>query len=113
MGALRKALKDKTITHLTGANNYTWFHYQDGTSELFSKTIQYFDGQLPSFIRIHKSILVNPSFIKAIRMPAIKKMNGSLTLKAGLVLPISRRRVVVLEAHPYWQAIPSKSSFFS
>lgn len=92
MGALKHALNNKVITHLTGANNYTLLHYEDGTSELFSKTLRYFDDLLPGFIRIHKIALVNPRFIRSIRAPAKKKMSGWLITKTGQVLPISRRR---------------------
>lgn len=97
MGIIQKSLATATITHLTGANNYTWLHYGDGTKELFSKTLQYFEDRLPGFIRVHKMVLVNRSFIEVIELPATKKKSGLLTLKAGLVFPISRRRILSLK----------------
>ena len=98
MGAIQKALITRAITHLTGANGYTRFHYRDDTNELFSKTLRYFEQQLPHFIRIHKGVLVNPVFVDIIQVPITEGPNGSLVLKTGLVLPISYRRMSCLRA---------------
>ena len=97
MGLLQKSLTTQIITHLTGANNYTWLHYKNGKRELFSKPLHYFQTKLPNFIRIHRTALVNPLFVETIQLPTTKKKSGSLTMQAGLTLPISRRRVVLIE----------------
>lgn len=80
------------ITHLTGASNYTWVHFLSEPQVLLSKPLTYFESQLPSYIRIHKTSLINPAYIQSIQPPKRAKSPGTIVLKSGERLPISRRR---------------------
>lgn len=80
------------LTYLTGANNYTWVQFTSGKRVLLSKSLTYFAGQLPHFIRIHKTALINPDFITEIQAPPRPKMAGSVQMQDGTVLPVGRRR---------------------
>lgn len=80
------------ITHLVGENNYSWVHFRDGTSRLHAKTISFFESYLPTFIRPHKSFLVNPACVKRLTPPPGHKKSGSLQLETGESFPVSRRR---------------------
>ena len=97
MASIPKLLRDITpITHLTGCNNYSWLHYRDGQKGLITKSLSLCEKWLPGFIRVHKTALVNPTFVKQIEVPAIKKQSGSIVLNESLVVPYSRRRKATL-----------------
>ncbi|GAB3548951.1 response regulator transcription factor [Spirosoma fluminis] len=81
-----------SITHLTGASNYTWLHFRNGGTMLLSKPLSSFEILLPAFIRVHKTALVNPKYVHQIKSPARTKTPGSITMQGGAILPISRRR---------------------
>lgn len=81
-----------SVTHLTGASNYTWVHFLSDPQVLLSKPLTYFENQLPSYIRIHKTSLINPAYIQSIQPPKRAKSPGTIVLKGGEKLPISRRR---------------------
>lgn len=85
MGTLRFALKQ--ITHIEGERNYSFIHLNNGSKELTSKNLAYFEDILEDkgFFRCHRSYLVNQHHIEAIK-------NDSFLLKSGLELPISRRK---------------------
>lgn len=82
----------EALTHLTGANNYTWLHFWNGEKQMVAKTLRLLETDLPSFIRIHKTVLVNPSYITELQPPPGYKKSGTMSLYNGLQLPISRRR---------------------
>jgi|GEM_PF-1466948 len=111
MGLIINTLKDpSSIVYLTGASNYTWFHYQNGTKVLLAKSLSYFEKLLPEYVRIHKTALINPTFLETLQHPPGHKMAGSVVLNGGVVLPVSRRRwgqvVQLLES---WCMAPSLS----
>lgn len=80
------------LTYLTGANNYTWLQYKNGERVLLSKSLTYFADQLPEFVRIHKTALVNPSYVAELQAPPRPKMAGAVRMQDGTVLPVGRRR---------------------
>lgn len=84
-GTLRLPLKQ--ITHIEGDRNYSYIYLSNGTRELSSKNLAYFEDILSdkSFFRSHRSYLVNTYHIKA--LPA-----GHFVLKNGIEIPISRRK---------------------
>ncbi|WP_435356650.1 LytR/AlgR family response regulator transcription factor [Emticicia sp. SJ17W-69] len=68
--------------------NYTNIYFADGSKEISPYTLKKFEQQLasnPSFIRIHRSFLVNKNFIRE-----IKHLN--VVLISGAILPLARRR---------------------
>lgn len=69
--------------------NYTIFFFNDASKLIISKTLKDFDESLTrnGFYRIHKSHLVNLSYIEKY----INGEGGFIILKNGYTLPVSRR----------------------
>lgn len=80
------------ISHLSGANNYTWVHFRAASKLLISKPLRYFEERFPDFVRLHKVVLANPRCIKQVIPPPTLKKSGEVELEDGTRLPISRRR---------------------
>ena len=82
---LRLALKQ--ITHIEGDRNYSYIHLSNGSQELSSKNLAYFEDILldKNFYRSHRSYLINRLHIKAL-------IDGHFVLKNGIKIPISRRK---------------------
>ncbi|GAB4024810.1 response regulator transcription factor [Spirosoma koreense] len=103
MSVIKPALQyPDRINYFSGANNYCWIYFRDGEKKLLAKPISYLERQLPGFIRVHKTVLVNPAYIKNLHEPPRKKMGGQVSLDSGEVFPVSRRRwaqVVELVQH--------------
>jgi two-component system LytT family response regulator len=80
------------IIYLQGDGNYTNIHTCQGRENYTSKTLKEYDGLLclpgSSFIRIHKSYIVNVYFVESV----IKHDNVYLVLKNGEKLEVSRRK---------------------
>ena len=77
----------KQITHIEGERNYSYIHLSNGSQELSSKNLAYFEDILndKSFYRSHRSYLVNRYHIKALA-------DGHFVLNNGVEIPISRRK---------------------
>ena len=71
-------------------NNYTTFHFINGSKILVSKTLKYYTDLLKevNFIRVHQSHLVNIKYIKEF----IKSDGGYLLLKDRSNVPVSVRK---------------------
>lgn len=84
-GTLRLPLKQ--ITHIEGERNYSYLHLSNGTRELSSKNLAYFEEILldKGFFRSHRSYLVNKYHIEVLEQDCFK-------LKNGIEIPISRRK---------------------
>lgn len=80
------------IAYLSGANNYCWVCFQDGERKLLAKPISYLEQMLPHFLRIHKTTLINPTYIKRFEEPPRRKMSGKVFLENGEAFSVSRRR---------------------
>lgn len=80
------------LAYFTGANNYTWLQFVSGERRLLAKPLIYFEKRLPTFIRVHKTALINPLYLSRINHPPRPKMVGSVQLLDGTELPVSRRR---------------------
>jgi CheY-like chemotaxis protein len=80
------------ITYLAGANNYTWLNFENGKKTLISKPLCYFETRLDQFIRVHKTALINPRFVRDWVAPERSKMAGTVRMNCGTVLPVGRRR---------------------
>ncbi len=91
------------IAYLAGANNYTWLHFRNGEKKMLAKPISYLETQLTDFIRVHKTALINPACVEKLQQPPRQRMAGTVELKGGIVLPVSRRRwrEVVIALQPY------------
>jgi two-component system, LytTR family, response regulator len=86
-GTLRFALKQ--ITHIEGERNYSYIYLLNGSRELSSKNLAWFEDILvdKGFFRSHRSFLVNRYHIESLA-------GDHFVLKNGLEIPISRRKGV-------------------
>ncbi|AWV99030.1 LytR/AlgR family response regulator transcription factor [Arcticibacterium luteifluviistationis] len=77
------------ITHFEADVNYTHIHLQNGEQHTVSCTLKRFEEMLEntSFLRIHRSYIVNPRHIK-------KSNRNEVLMSDGLRLPVARRRRV-------------------
>ncbi len=84
-GTLRLPLKQ--ITHIEGERNYSFIYLSNGSRELSSKNLAYFEDILidKSFFRSHRSYLVNRYHINALK-------SDQFVFKNGVEIPISRRK---------------------
>ena len=80
------------LAYFIGADNYAWLQFRSGERRLLAKPLIYFEERLPTFIRIHKTALINPQCVTSINHPPRPKMTGSVRLSDGTELPVSRRR---------------------
>ncbi|SFF32785.1 LytR/AlgR family response regulator transcription factor [Spirosoma endophyticum] len=80
------------IVRLEGDGNYTNVYLDaNPTPLLVSRTLKWFEAQLPTFIRLSKSTLVNPGYIEQVRKVDAKTVYLKLVDKHQLL--VSRRRV--------------------
>ncbi|MEM9024588.1 MAG: LytTR family DNA-binding domain-containing protein, partial [Bacteroidota bacterium] len=82
------------ILYLKGEDNYTRFQLADGHSILVTRTLKEFEELLApeGFLRIHKSSVINPRWIKSYRF----ENTGHVRMKNGEDLEVSRRRSKLL-----------------
>lgn len=93
MSVIKPALQHpERIAYFAGANNYCWVHFRDGGKKLLAKPISYLEIKMPDFIRVHKTVLLNPVYVKSLDYPPRNKMAGKVHLDSGEVFPVSRRR---------------------
>lgn len=76
------------IAFVMGVDNYSMFHFIDGTKLLSSKTLKYYEHQLIpfGFIRPHRSHLVNSVYVDKVLM----RDGGYLLMRTSELIPISR-----------------------
>jgi len=78
------------IVQLKGAGDYVEVHFTDETSSLYNGSLNALESDLPvSFIRVHRSHIVNTAFVEALEREHTG--TGQLILSTGLVVPVSRR----------------------
>ncbi len=78
------------IVRLEAGGNCTFFHFQDSSRLLVTKTLKEYDKLLSDagFLRVHQSHLVNTELIKEY----IKTEGGYLVMKNGTRVPVSVRK---------------------
>ncbi len=83
------------IVRVEALSNYSKIYFENGKVLVVSKVLQWLEDRLPNhnFIRVHRSHLVNFTFINNVD---IKKMS-SLILKDSSKIEISRRRKIEVE----------------
>lgn len=93
MSVIKPALqRPDLIAYFSGANNYCWLFFRNGEKKLLAKPISYLESKLPDFIRVHKTALINPAYVKSLHRPPRQKMAGEVRLENGVIFPVSRRR---------------------
>lgn len=78
------------IKYLTGMENYSRIYYIWGKHDISSRTLKHYHQALPGFIRISKSVLINPAYCDFNRLPNQKNLD--LYMDDGTCFQISRRR---------------------
>lgn len=80
----------ESIVWAEGFDNYTWLHYANQPKYLSATTLKEFESQLPSFVRIHKSSLINPAHLVQIK----RDSSGHLVMQMsnGMRIAVARRR---------------------
>ena len=71
-----KTPKNNEITYLEAAVNYTIFHLNDGKKVVSSFTLKKYeeDIRLTGFLRVHKSYLLNPEYVKGVEKKVKKPL---------------------------------------
>ena len=82
------------IVRLEGDHNYSIVHFRGGSRLLVSRCLKEMEEQLPEFLRVHKSHLVNPIYIR--KSMVVPGKDGELIMQSGLTLPVARRRAARL-----------------
>ncbi len=82
----------QALTRLTGTCNYTWIELAGHKQPiLVCHTLKYFERQLPDFIRVSRSLLINPRLITGMTQQNVKTLH--LQLADGSHLPVPQRRI--------------------
>ncbi|MEL6675459.1 MAG: LytTR family DNA-binding domain-containing protein [Bacteroidota bacterium] len=79
------------IVRIEADNNYVKLFLVDGEMIHLAKTLKQMEATLPenAFIRVHRSHLINPDFVKSYR-----NIKGSFAvLQDGTRVPVSRRKL--------------------
>ena len=86
-----KNVEEDNITYLEASGNCTMIHFVDGSRYLDTRTLKIYEEILDDdkFYRIHKSHIINMSFIKEY----ISEHGHIIELKDGTQLPVARNRV--------------------
>lgn len=87
-----RPLSLKAIIRLQGYGNYTWVYLSTKSSPiLVSLTLKWFEDQLPGFVRVHKSEMINPTFIRAVALDDCQQ--PEVCLLNEYKAKVSRRRL--------------------
>tara|TARA_R110002124_G_scaffold75286_3_gene201931 strand:+ start:1453 stop:2985 length:1533 start_codon:yes stop_codon:yes gene_type:complete len=78
------------IAQLKAAGDYVEVHFENGQTSLYTGSLSGLEASLPpTFLRVHRSHIVNTSFVSALERDASGV--GRLILSNGMDVPISRR----------------------
>lgn len=88
---LHRPLPIDTIIWIQGDENYVHMHLLNGRYYTLTNTLKWYDEQLPQFVRLHKSSLVNPAYVTHLKRA--NSRNVKAILSNGLSLRVSRRRI--------------------
>lgn len=83
------------IVSIAGKGNYTTIFFKNGQSTVMAKTLKKFESQLRlgTFLRIHKSHLVNKVNVVGHDLIDTKTIKTSL----NQILPVSRRKLELVK----------------
>ena len=86
----------REVVYLKDIENYTRFHFKDGSSFISSTTLKKHESALPelTFLRVNRSTLINAIYIKKI---VNKNRTNFIRMKNGMEIRVSRRRQQSLE----------------
>lgn len=92
--AIRKPLPVESILWIEGYNNYVTIHFLNGQRYTATRTLKWFEDQLPNFVRLRKGALVNFSHIIDVKRTRFREVE--IYLRTGIKLPVARRRIKVV-----------------
>ncbi len=99
-GSKIEIIKHEDLVYLESYGDYVWLHSQTGKF-LKQKTMKDFEEQLPPyFIRVHRSFLVNSSYI--LKVELYEKTSYQLILKNGTKLTVSKSGYKTLKETLGW-----------
>jgi hypothetical protein len=80
----------ENIAQLKGAGDYVEVHFESGKTSLYNGSLAGLEDDLPpTFLRVHRSHIVNTAFVRALERDASGV--GRLILANGMDIPVSRR----------------------
>jgi len=82
----------QSVVWIQGSDNYARLHFQNGQQFLATRTLKWFEHQLPQFIRLRKSVLVTPAHVTRCQREHSRAI--LVTVRTGMAFPVARRRVV-------------------
>ena len=84
------------INYFQADVNYIIFHLNDAKKIESSFTLKKFEhnSRLSSFLRVNKSILLNPNFVQKIEKEGLKT---TIIMQDGTAMKVSRRKRYLLE----------------
>lgn len=91
-----KPIKPNEIVYLEADQNYSILYFNNGRKSLSAFTLKYYHNkaEINHFLRINRSFLLNPNYIKSIykvgTITFIKMCNGK-------EIQVSRRKRIILE----------------
>ena len=88
---IRKPVPIRSIVWIQGVDNYARLYFRNGQQFLATRTLKWFDDQLPQFIRIRKSVLVNANHVTHCQWEPCRSV--LITVRTGVAFPVARRRV--------------------
>jgi DNA-binding LytR/AlgR family response regulator len=91
VAGLENPIAIESITWIQGDRNYARIYFSNRPTYLVTQTLKWFDEQLPSFVRIHKSALINPLYVIGFEQEISRA--AQVLLRTGHRLPVSRRRI--------------------
>lgn len=84
------------LVYLEALENYTCFHFKDGSRLISSTTLKKHESALPTrtFLRVNRSTLINSRYVRKV---VNKNRTNFVRMKNGLEIRVSRRRQETLE----------------
>ncbi|GAB4039662.1 LytTR family transcriptional regulator DNA-binding domain-containing protein [Spirosoma gilvum] len=85
------------ILYLIGDINYCRIYLINGEVVLMSHTLKWYEDRWPSFLRIHKRVLINPTYAYSLHMSPHSRNNSHVIMDNQASLPIARRRLIQVQ----------------
>lgn len=102
---LKEPLPINSIIWIEGDGNYARIHLADNKTYLAADTLKKFEVRLASFVRIHKSGLINPRYIR--RFEQSKAKEAYVEMSSGQLFQLAQRRIASVRSQlgmPSFQA---------
>lgn len=93
----QRRFRPQNILYLTGSINYCHIYLTTGEVVLMSRTLKHYESVWPSFIRVHKRILINPMYAISICLAPRIRDHSHVIMANKAVLTIARRRLQLVQ----------------